>query len=104
MTIEDKEAVGTSTHQGKTYSFCSTSCKEKFDKDPGAYAKEKPSEGKKQAPGSCPTCSKPLIPDELHTHSAKAEWTCPMHPEIVRDAPGACPICGMALEPTTVSR
>ncbi len=103
MTIEDKEAVGTSTYQGKTYSFCSTSCKEKFDKDPGAYAKEKRPEGNKQAPGSCPTCSKPLIPDELHTHSAKAVWTCPMHPEIVRDAPGACPICGMALEPRTIS-
>jgi P-type Cu+ transporter len=26
-------------------------------------------------------------------------WTCPMHPEIVRDAPRHCPICGMALEP-----
>ncbi len=29
------------------------------------------------------------------------KYTCPMHPEIVRDAPGACPICGMALEPMT---
>ena len=29
-------------------------------------------------------------------------YTCPMHPEIVRDAPGSCPICGMALEPRTV--
>jgi len=27
------------------------------------------------------------------------EYTCPMHPEIVRDRPGTCPICGMALEP-----
>src|SRR6266851_1435388 len=26
-------------------------------------------------------------------------YTCPMHPEILRDAPGFCPICGMALEP-----
>ena len=26
-------------------------------------------------------------------------YTCPMHPEVVRDAPGHCPICGMALEP-----
>ena len=26
-------------------------------------------------------------------------YTCPMHPQIVRDAPGNCPICGMALEP-----
>ena len=33
--------------------------------------------------------------------TARAEWTCPMHPEVVRDAPGSCPICGMALEPRT---
>ncbi len=31
------------------------------------------------------------------------EYTCPMHPEIVRPEPGACPICGMALEPRTVA-
>jgi len=31
------------------------------------------------------------------------EYTCPMHPEIVRDAPGSCPICGMALEPRVVT-
>ena len=31
------------------------------------------------------------------------KWTCPMHPEIIRDAPGSCPICGMALEPMTPS-
>jgi P-type Cu+ transporter len=29
------------------------------------------------------------------------KWTCPMHPQIVRDGPGSCPICGMALEPMT---
>lgn len=29
----------------------------------------------------------------------KTEYTCPMHPEIVRPVPGNCPICGMALEP-----
>jgi len=26
-------------------------------------------------------------------------YTCPMHPEIVRDTPGSCPKCGMALIP-----
>src|SRR5690606_31001427 len=31
------------------------------------------------------------------------KWTCPMHPEVVRDEPGSCPICGMALEPMTVT-
>jgi len=25
------------------------------------------------------------------------EYTCPMHPQIVRDQPGNCPICGMEL-------
>ncbi|HEX5136389.1 MAG TPA: copper-translocating P-type ATPase [Planctomycetota bacterium] len=30
---------------------------------------------------------------------ADGEYTCPMHPEIVRQGPGSCPICGMALEP-----
>jgi Cu+-exporting ATPase len=30
------------------------------------------------------------------------QYTCPMHPEIIRDKPGACPICGMALEPMGV--
>ena len=27
----------------------------------------------------------------------KDEYTCPMHPEIIRDKPGDCPICGMQL-------
>lgn len=30
---------------------------------------------------------------------AVPRWTCPMHPEIVRDKPGNCPICGMKLVP-----
>jgi Cu+-exporting ATPase len=51
--------------------------------------------------------------DAAHSHApspARAKpvetsgtWTCPMHPEIVRDAPGSCPICGMALEPRSVT-
>ncbi|RPD51145.1 MULTISPECIES: efflux RND transporter periplasmic adaptor subunit [Chitinophagaceae] len=33
-----------------------------------------------------------------HEHQAAAEvYTCPMHPEIVRNAPGSCPVCGMDL-------
>jgi Cu+-exporting ATPase len=35
--------------------------------------------------------------------ATKTEYTCPMHPEIVRDDPGSCPICGMALEPRTIT-
>jgi Cu+-exporting ATPase len=35
--------------------------------------------------------------------SKAGQWTCPMHPQIVRDGPGHCPICGMALEPVMPS-
>jgi Cu+-exporting ATPase len=35
--------------------------------------------------------------------ASRTQFTCPMHPEIVRDEAGECPICGMALEPITVA-
>jgi len=43
------------------------------------------------------------IGDNLPNSSVGTQYTCPMHPEIIRDEPGACPICGMALEPIIVS-
>jgi Cu+-exporting ATPase len=44
-----------------------------------------------------------LEPAAPATPAAGTEWTCPMHPEIVRAQPGNCPICGMALEPRTAT-
>jgi Cu+-exporting ATPase len=35
--------------------------------------------------------------------SGDVEYTCPMHPEVVRIGPGSCPKCGMALEPRIVT-
>jgi len=29
--------------------------------------------------------------------TAKAVYTCPMHPEVISDKPGKCPKCGMTL-------
>lgn len=49
-------------------------------------------------PGNCPVCGMNLVKQPTVTKSAK--YTCPMHPEIIRDAPGSCPICGMDLVPT----
>jgi membrane fusion protein, copper/silver efflux system len=41
-----------------------------------------------------PSCKDKNVTAEV---SAKEQWTCSMHPEIVRDKPGLCPICGMQL-------
>ena len=27
------------------------------------------------------------------------KYTCPMHPQVLKDEPGKCPLCGMALVP-----
>lgn len=49
-------------------------------------------------PGSCPVCGMNL--EKLPSLSVKKkQYTCPMHPEIIKDAPGSCPICGMDLVP-----
>jgi len=41
----------------------------------------------------------PSIPASAAAVASGTHYTCPMHPEIVRDAPGNCPICGMTLVP-----
>ncbi len=81
MTVDPAHAAGTSEYDGQTIYFCSSGCKVKFDADPAKYV----GGGKKP-----------------EVKSTSGEWTCPMHPEVVRDAPGSCPICGMALEPRAV--
>jgi Cu+-exporting ATPase len=79
MTVDPSTAKHSQAHGGTAYFFCSAGCREKFIADPGRWL------GK--------TVGKPLA------SSAAAEYTCPMHPQIVQLGPGACPICGMALEP-----
>src|SRR5512140_1027444 len=38
-------------------------------------------------------------PPRTANAASGSRYTCPMHPEIVRDAPGSCPKCGMTLIP-----
>ncbi len=37
MSVDEKTTKFTSTHDGKTFYFCSSGCKETFDKDPHRY-------------------------------------------------------------------
>ena len=48
--------------------------------------------------GDCPVCGMDLV-EQVSLKKTKAQYTCPMHPEVIKDKPGACPICGMDLVP-----
>ena len=54
-------------------------------------------------PGNCPVCGMHLVKEQKF-ESLAIEYTCPMHPEIIRVKPGNCPICGMHLEPKKVEK
>jgi YHS domain-containing protein len=40
MMIDEKTAAGKSEYQGRTYYFCATICKTKFDQNPQAYSEK----------------------------------------------------------------
>ncbi len=81
MKVDRASARHFLRHEGEKFYFCSQGCLGKFQADPEKYRDGRP------APAPAPKGTK---------------YTCPMHPEIVRDGPGDCPICGMALEPMGV--
>ena len=57
-------------------------------------------------PGDCPVCGMHLIKTFSTQSSSESlknthkQYSCPMHPQIIKAAPGSCPICGMDLVPT----
>ncbi len=50
-------------------------------------------------PGDCPVCGMDLVEEINLSATSSTQYTCPMHPEIVKDEMGSCPICGMDLVP-----
>jgi Cu+-exporting ATPase len=91
MTVDPATAAGSATHNGTTYHFCSRHCLEKFRANPDRYTGERPAAADHSCCGGSATAAPPAAPG--------TKYTCPMHPQIVRDGPGTCPLCGMALEP-----
>lgn len=79
--------------------------KQEIQMDEGEYYCPMLCEGDKKysKPGDCPVCGMHLVKEQKLKTSNK-EYTCPMHPEIVRNEPGSCPICGMELVPRIVQR
>lgn len=81
MSVDRATARHFVRHEGQGFYFCSAACQAKFEAAPQTYLGDRP------APVPAPKGT---------------QYTCPMHPEIIRDKPGSCPICGMALEPMGV--
>ena len=52
-----------------------------------------------EEPGDCPVCGMDLVEEQNLQSNTSEQWTCPMHPKVIRDEPGDCPICGMDLVP-----
>jgi Cu+-exporting ATPase len=81
MKVNRASAKHFARHEGQGFYFCSAGCKTKFEAEPAKYLGDRP------APAPMPKGT---------------QYTCPMHPEVIRDKPGSCPKCGMALEPMGV--
>jgi Cu+-exporting ATPase len=127
MTVDPEAGKPTHGHGGRSYHFCSTGCRDKFEADPAAYltatdpvcgmtvdrstarhmAKHAGArfyfcsagcQGKFAADPAKYLAGRPA-PEPMPEGTI---YTCPMHPEIEQAGPGDCPICGMALEPKGV--
>lgn len=84
MDVTPEKAAGKSEYQGQTYFFCSEHCLKKFRENPRDFLDR---ERKKPKPAQ----------------DDQREYTCPMHPEVIKIGPGSCPECGMDLEPKEVT-
>lgn len=90
MTVDPQSAAGSFEYDGRTWFFCSLGCLDKFRTDPRRFL-------------NAAATTQIEIQPAPQTKSAKAEFICPMHPDVRAPRPGSCPNCGMALEPVTVT-
>ncbi len=77
MKVDPANSKHVFEYSGLLYFFCGAGCLTKFKADPKRYLATPAAE--LAVPG--------------------ARYTCPMHPEVLKDGPGDCPKCGMALVP-----
>ena len=107
MQVDERTAAYSSAFEASNYYFCSAGCKKKFEANPTAHVGTLPARDAKRAEHAhshahatqMPPGSVDAKPGIANSVPPGTRYTCPMHPEIVRDAPGDCPNCGMALVP-----
>lgn len=101
MPVNEPTVAGSSLFEGCNYYFCSAGCKQKFEANPSAYVGPPPPAGDSGHPGQAhhPAQTTRESPGNVRDVPVVADpvppgtiYTCPMHPEIVRNAPGDCPV------------
>jgi Cu+-exporting ATPase len=91
MAVDPAKAAS-AEHNGTKFYFCCQGCMTKFQADPAKYLQPKQADPLIQViPTAAPK-----------KEESKADYTCPMHPEVHKSGSGSCPKCGMALEPATI--
>jgi Cu+-exporting ATPase len=104
MTVTLGKGKPTLEFGGRTWHFCSEGCRKKFAAEPARYLERKPpGDAGHHSPHASAAHAGHARPAPPPSGAGATLYTCPMHPEIVRNRPGACPICGMALEPMMAS-
>src|SRR4051794_10635962 len=78
MLVSPESAAAAHEHNNSKYYFCMQGCRDKFAADPEKYLSKSPAVA--------------VDLTQQSSHSQRAEYTCPMHPEIVQIGPGSCPI------------
>ncbi|MGK0412736.1 MAG: Cu+-exporting ATPase, partial [Polaribacter sp.] len=88
-------------HHHHTKDKISTSVGIKKEKGNGTFYCPMHCEGEKtyDKAGDCPVCGMDLVEEKKISTTESEQWTCPMHPEVIKELSGACPICGMDLVP-----
>lgn len=100
MTVNADTTKHKTTHNNKTYYFCSAHCLAKFEASPQQYAIYE------QVVNSCCGCQHDDQDSTDQTTKTAAStkhnsaYICPMCPDVHQQTPGSCPHCGMALEPS----
>jgi Cu+-exporting ATPase len=103
MSVDPARSQAAVEYAGKKYYFCSIGCADRFRASPEKYLDSMPHAQKRPPANRIPLGDREFQPSSNPRPASSIEYTCPMHPEIVRPGPGACPICGMALEPRTAA-
>src|SRR5262245_3048257 len=103
MTVDPAKAAGSHEHRGVKYYFCGKGCLARCQADPEKFLAKPAHSHEASGAHAMHAAHGHAVPGVLAKSEKPApvgaQYTCPMHPEVLSPKPGSCPKCGMALVP-----